>query len=196
MGRNQAAQSIIPEGVWRDMGLSLALAVGLAAVCHATVAEARFIPSGSMLPTLQVGDRVLIEKVSYHLTNPQRGDIVVFQPPRAVEAFGYDRKVPWIKRVVGLPGEKISVQGGQVLVNQRPLDEMYLEEPALYAMPETAVPPGCVFVLGDNRNHSIDSHIWGAVPLQNIIGRASFRFWPPTSVGDLANKATQLAVSP
>ena len=185
MASRRPSLKIFADGMWRDMALSLALAVGLAAVCHAAVAEARFIPSGSMLPTLKVGDRVLIEKISYHARQPRRGDIVVFRPPPAVEAFGYDNHIPWIKRVIALPGERVGVREGKVWIDDAPLDERYLDEPPFYAMTERIVPAGHVFVLGDNRNHSIDSHVWGTVPMGNIIGRASFRFWPLGHFGDL-----------
>jgi signal peptidase I len=188
-------QLLLPQdGAWRDMLMSLGLAVALAAVCHTAVAEARYIPSGSMLPTLQVGDRVLIEKVSYHMATPRRGDIVVFTPPSAVESFGYDTSIPWIKRVIGLPGERVSIAGGQVWIDGRAIQEAYLEEPPFYAMPERAVPTGHLFVLGDNRNHSIDSHVWGTVPMGQVIGRASFRFWPLGQAGNLEDANTSLAL--
>jgi signal peptidase I len=177
------------------MLLSLGLAVALAGVCHTTVAEARYIPSGSMLPTLKIGDRVLIEKLSYPLALPHRGDIVVFTPPAAVQAFGYDTSVPWIKRVIGLPGDHVSVGGGQVWINGRAMHESYLGEPPFYAMAERTVPAGQLFVLGDNRNHSIDSHVWGTVPLERVIGRASFRFWPLGHAGNLTDTASTLAMS-
>lgn len=180
------AQSLVPPGAWRDMGLSLVLALGLAAACHALVAEARFIPSPSMVPTLAIGDRLVIEKVSYRVGPPKRGDIVVFQPPVAVEALGYmDTSVPWIKRVIGLPGESVSVTGGHVLINGQPIADPYPSEAPNYEMAARIVPQGQLFVLGDNRNHSIDSHIWGTVGIERVIGRACFRFWPPARFGEL-----------
>ena len=196
MGFRWLQQFLAPDSAWRDMVLSLGLAVVLAGVCHAAVAEARYIPSGSMLPTLQVGDRVLIEKLSYHLTLPRRGDIVVFTPPTAVEAYGYDTSIPWIKRVIALPGEKVAIASGRVWINGRAMQEGYLDEPPRYAMDERIVPRGHLFVLGDNRNHSIDSHVWGTVPLAHIIGRASFRFWPLAQAGNLADPPENLALRP
>lgn len=196
MDRRHPMPELLSWDAWRDMGISLVLAVCLAALCHATVAEARFIPSGSMLPTLHIGDRVLIEKISYHLSPPKRGDIVVFQPPRAVEAFGYDNKIPWIKRVIGLPGETVAVEHGHVYINGQAIQEDYIQSPPRYDMPARHVPAGAIFVLGDNRNHSIDSHIWGCVSLKRVIGRASFRFWPLDHLGDLGDSAPVLAARP
>lgn len=194
MGSRWLQAMFSQDGAWRDMCLSLGLAVALAAVCHTAVAEARYIPSGSMLPTLQVGDRVLIEKLSYHMAIPRRGDIVVFTPPSAVEAYGYDTAIPWIKRVIALPGETVSIASGQVWINGRAIQEGYLDEPPYYAMAERRVPSGQLFVLGDNRNHSIDSHVWGTVPLAHVIGRASFRFWPLAQAGDLGDSHASLAL--
>jgi signal peptidase I len=178
------------------MGLSLCLAVGLAAACHALVAEARFIPSLSMAPTLAVGDRLVIEKVSYHLAPPQRFDIVVFKPPAVVEDLGYlDTSIPWIKRVIGLPGETVAVSHGKVLVDGKVIADPFPHEAPAYEMPPRKVPPGQLFVLGDNRNHSIDSHVWGTVPESAVIGRACFRFWPPKRFGELQLPSATLASS-
>lgn len=172
----------------RDAGTVGVLAVVLATVCHALVAEARFIPSLSMAPTLAIGDRLVIEKVTYHLHAPRRGDIVVFRPPSpAVQGqVGVDPSVPWIKRVVGLPGDRLALERGRLYVNGRRLPEPYVfPSRAGTTLHERTVPPGSVFVLGDNRDHSIDSATWGPLPMSHIIGRASFRFWPPQRFGTL-----------
>lgn len=189
---------LLPPEAWRDMLFSLSLAVGLAALCHATVAEARFIPSLSMAPTLAVGDRLVIEKVSYHVRTPRRGEIVVFRPPDPAVQMnaGVDPTIPWIKRVVGLPGDRVAIDGGRLYVNGRPISEPYLDESPRYSMREKSVPQGAVFVLGDNRNHSIDSATWGPLPLRNVMGRASFRFWPPERFGDLGAPRPHVAMGP
>ena len=189
---------MLPPEAWRDMLFSLSLAVGLAAVCHAMVAEARFIPSLSMAPTLAIGDRLVIEKVSYQVRTPRRGEIVVFKPPApAVDMnAGMDPSIPWIKRVVGLPGDRVAIDHGRLYVNGRPMAEPYLDEGARYSMREKVVPGGSVFVLGDNRNHSIDSATWGPLPIANIMGRASFRFWPPERFGDLGAPRPHVAMDP
>jgi signal peptidase I len=199
----RAAQRLSPRPIAavptaRDALTIFGLAVALAAFCHTVVAEARFIPSASMAPTLTVGDRLVIEKVTYHLHTPRRGDIVVFHPPSpAIQGqIGIDPSVPWIKRVVGLPGDRLALEAGRVYVNGRRLPEPYvLGAAARYTLHERTLPRGSVFVLGDNRNHSIDSATWGPLPMQNIIGRASFRFWPPARFGALGAPAHPIEVA-
>ncbi len=144
------------------------------------VIEPRYIPSGSMEPTLLVNDRIMVEKLTYHWRPPQRGEIIVFKPP-----FPGDKA--YIKRVIALPGEKIAVHNGQVLIDGVSLTEPYILEPPDYEIPLQVVPPGYYWVMGDNRNNSNDSHIWGFLPRENIMGRAVLRFWPPDlRVGTIA----------
>lgn len=175
---------------WRELLEVGALALALSFGVRAAVAEARFIPSGSMRPGLELDDRLVVEKLSLHFRPPQRGDVVVFEPPPAAHLPAGE---VLIKRVIGLPGDRVRVAGGRIWVNGQPLPEAYLAEPIAYGppawsaigMPEGRVPPGHVWVLGDNRNLSYDGHAWGPLPVQNLIGRAVFRFWPPTRVGPL-----------
>lgn len=140
------------------------------------VAEARYIPSGAMIPTLQIDDRLIIDKWSYRFQQPQRGDIVVFSPTETLKQQNF--KDAFIKRIIGLPGDKIQVKDGKVYVNNQPLEEKYIAEAPNYQYGPVTVPPNSYFVLGDNRNNSYDSHYWGFVPKENIIGKASKRFWP------------------
>ncbi len=158
--------------------LTIALALMLALFVRSFVAESRYIPSESMVPTLVPGDRLVVEKISYRLHAPHDGDIVVFHPPRALQAIGYDPAQAFIKRVIATAGQVVTVQDGQVYVDQQPLSEAYIAEPPAYTMPSVTVPNNMLFVMGDNRNNSNDSHIWGFVPQENLIGRARFRFWP------------------
>ena len=158
------------------------LAIGI----RACVAEARYIPSESMLPTLEINDRLIIEKISYRFRKPERGDVVVFSPTDALKEQDY--KEAFIKRVIGIPGDIVEVKDGEVFVNNQKLTENYIKEPPVYQYPPTEVPEERYLVLGDNRNNSYDSHYWGFVPLQNLIGRATVRFWPPNRLGSLDEK--------
>jgi signal peptidase I len=161
----------------------LFLAVLLAVAIRVFIAEPRYIPSDSMLPTLETGDRLVVEKVSYRLHPPHRQDVIVFEPPPQLVRFGYDRHQAFIKRIIGMPGDEIAVQQGQVLINGNPVTEGYILDPPAYEFGPFEVPEGKLLVMGDNRNNSNDSHIWGFLPEENIIGRAWFRFWPFNRLG-------------
>ena len=183
-----AAPAALPA--WRRLWASqreniriLAIALLVAIVLRVFVAEPRFIPSNSMEPTLHIGDRLLVEKVSTHLHSPQVGNIVVFEPPPQLRQYGYTGKQAFIKRVIAIPGETVTVSDHQVFVNGIPLQESYILEPPDYLMGTVTVPPGNIFVMGDNRNDSNDSHVWGVLPQDNVIGVARFRFWPLARAG-------------
>ncbi len=142
------------------------------------VMEAFWIPSGSMIPTLEIGDRVLVNKFIYRFREPERGDVVVF---RSVDNNGEDL----IKRVVGLPGDKVAVRGGRLFLNGEPQKEPYTNKklPDRSFFEKTTVPKGHVFVMGDNRGNSADSRVFGPLPKKNIEGEAFLRFWPPDRIG-------------
>ena len=183
----------------RTVVLSIVLALGI----RTFVAEARWIPSGSMEPTLNgtpdqwKADKIIVDKLKYRFSRPQRGDIVVFSPTQTLQNEQY--KDAFIKRIVALPGEKVQLKDGQVYINNQPLKELsYLSseqrteidvctsptQQAYLAQPQT-IPPDSYLVLGDNRNSSYDSRCWGVVPRENIIGRAVLRFWPLNNIGGL-----------
>lgn len=161
----------------------IAIALALALFIRAFVAEPRYIPSDSMLPTLEVGDRLVVEKVSYYLRPPATGEIVVFDPPQQLQIQGYAKDQAFIKRVIGTPGQTVQVQDGKVYINGRSLKEDYIAEPPAYQMEPVQVPEDQLFVMGDNRNNSNDSHVWGFLPKQNVIGHACYRFWPFSRIG-------------
>jgi signal peptidase I len=171
------------ENPWVEALKTIALSGILAFGIRSFVAEARYIPSGSMLPTLQINDRLIIDKISYDFRDPTRGDIVVFSPTDALKKQNF--KDAFIKRVIGLPGDKVEVKDGLVYVNAQPLQEKYIEDQPNYRFGPVSVPPNEYLVLGDNRNNSYDSHYWGFVPRKNIIGRAVIRFWPLNRVGEI-----------
>jgi len=146
------------------------------------VVQAFYIPSGSMEPTLQIDDRILVSKFSYRLGEIRRGDVIVFHYPLNP---GKD----FVKRVVGLSGETVELRDGVVLINDRPITELY---PTALAGGDRActsnygpqkVPPGQLFVLGDNRCNSEDSRFFGFVPVQNVVGKALLIYWPPQRLG-------------
>ncbi|MEC4803769.1 MAG: signal peptidase I [Jaaginema sp. PMC 1080.18] len=175
------------QNPWIEGGKTLALSLVLALGIRSFIAEARYIPSESMLPTLEINDRLIIEKVSYHFKTPKRGEIIVFTPPNTAkqctpQRFAIDDNTPikdaYIKRVIGLPGEEIRIENGVVFVNNQALSENYINNEPDYNFGPVVVPESEYLVLGDNRMASCDSHIWGSVPQENIIGRAVVRFWP------------------
>ena len=177
-----------PEGIQiknvvRSNARLVIISVAIAVIIRLFIAEPRFIPSNSMDPTLHIGDRLLIEKVSYQFHPPHYGDIVVFEPPPQLQAVGYRREQAFIKRVIGLPGDTVVVRQGRVYRNEQPLNEPYILSSPNYEMSPVTVPEDALFVMGDNRNDSNDSHIWGFLPIENVIGHATLRFWPPDDLG-------------
>jgi signal peptidase I len=205
-----------PHSRWRSYALELIdsgiLAVLLIfCIVRPFFIQAFLIPSGSMRPTLYEGDRIMVNKLVYLVRPPRHGEIVVFHAPPWADPARRD----FIKRVVGLPGDRIAVRDRTTYRNGQPLEEPYIAEAPLYVMPEgdyvvlqprgqpvrlvengeLIVPPGYILVLGDNRNESNDAHAWRAVgadgclypcpfvPIENVIGRAMFMFWPPSRIG-------------
>ena len=187
--QSQQSPQANSENPWLEAIKTVATAGILALGIRTFVAEARYIPSGSMEPTLEVYDRLIIEKLSYRFRTPERGDVVVFNPPQTLKAQNVlkdkDKDTAFIKRVIGLPGETIEVKMGRVYVNGTPLREKYIEEEPQYDYGPVTVPEDQYLVLGDNRNNSYDSHYWGFVPREKLIGRAWVRFWPLNRVGSL-----------
>jgi len=166
------------ERVWewvKSIGLALLLAIGI----RTAVVEAFVIPSGSMEPTLLIGDRVLGNKFWFWFAAPHRQEIVIFSPPSGAElAAG-----ALIKRVIAVEGDVVEVRDSQVYVNGQPVTEPYIKERPEYILPPTRVPQGMLFVLGDNRNASYDSHVWGFVPRNHLKALAFARYWPLNRIG-------------
>lgn len=178
-----------------DWALTMTLAAGAVLVFQAEVAKPYRIPSASMEPTLhcakpvrgckaRIADRVIANRLVYRFQDPRRGDIVVFRTPGRVVA-ACDAGGTFVKRLVGLPGERVAMRNGYVFINGARLNEPYLRPG--YRGQESGewprVPGGSYFVLGDNRTMSCDSRRWGVVPRKNIIGRADLIYWPPTRAG-------------
>jgi len=160
----------------REFAEALLPALVIVLVINTFVAQATRVDGHSMAPSLLDGERLIIEKMSYRFSPPQRGDIVVIDPPTHTGP-------PLIKRVIGLPGEMISIEQGHVLINGEPLDEPYLPEPTRGFLAPTLVPEEHVFVMGDNRPASNDSRAFGAISYQHIVGKAWLRYWPIQKIG-------------
>lgn len=166
-----------------EWGAILVVAVLAAVLLRSFVIQPYFIPSGSMEPTLRVGDKVLVNKLSYHFHGVHRGDVVVFKKPP--NDYTPDIK-DLIKRVIGLPNESISAQGGHVYINGRELKEPWLPKNVVTTnFGPVHVPPGDFFVMGDNRTNSADSRVIGPIPGSLIVGRAFLIVWPIGHIGTL-----------
>ena len=146
--------------------ISIALFLGINALTARVLVEGQ-----SMRPTLENHQRLIVNKLAYRTGLPERGDILVFH-------FPIDPKQDFIKRIIGLPGDEIEIDSGQVRVNGHILVEPYIASAPTY-VGSWHVPENHIFVLGDNRNNSSDSHAWGTVPLDNVIGKAIFVYWTP-----------------
>lgn len=153
---------------------ALLIAIGI----NLFLAQATQVLGQSMEPNLHTAQRLVVEKVTYRFHGPRRGDIVVIDLPEAGPEL-------LIKRVIALPGETISSQGGQVVINGEQLDEPYLTSTGGKDIAPLVVPPLHIFVMGDNRRFSNDSRNFGPVPIENIIGRAWFSYWPPDLLGPI-----------
>jgi signal peptidase I len=142
----------------------------------------------SMEPTLHTGQYLLVDKVSYMVGEPQRGDIVVLRFPQ-------DPRRDFIKRVIALPGEEVEVRNGAVYVDGKALDEPYIRDKPLYFYGKKRVPENDYFVLGDNRNNSHDSHVWDWLPKEYLIGKAWVSYWPVNTWGVLPHGGVHFAVA-
>lgn len=158
------------------------IAFALSWLIRSYVLEARMIPSGSMLPTIQLQDRVIVDKFFFkHFDQLRPGDVIVFHPPATAHSSD-----DFIKRLIGMPGDIIEVRNHTTYINGQRLYEPYILEPPKNDFPATEIPQDSVFVMGDNRNNSADSREWGLLPIENISGRTLFRYWPFERFGALA----------
>ncbi len=176
-----------PADPWRPWlmeifawGKDIAVAVLAAILIILFVVQPVKVEGTSMLPRLVDQERIFINRFIYHFSEIHRGDIVVFRYPK-------DSTKSFIKRVIGLPGEEIRIEAGQVFVDGLPLIESYVDPQYLdhASFGPERVPAGSYFVLGDHRNSSNDSRSWGYVPMENVYGKAIFRYWPISRVGAL-----------
>jgi signal peptidase I len=190
-----------------ELVVIVALAIGLALGIQAFIVKPYQIPSRSMEPTLDVGQRVLVNRVTYHLSDPDIGDVVVFHPPAGADPGAGTQcgakpdpkeacpeptpersDTNFIKRIVAGPGDRLYIQNGKPIVNGQPVNQTWDTEPCAGGpgcnLPEEiTIPPDHYFMMGDNRGQSDDSRFWGPVPRDWIIGQAFFTYWPPDRVG-------------
>ena len=186
MNSTQQSQKNLNKNGW----FSILIWITLALLIRWQVIEPRWIPSGSMLPTLAIEDRILVEKLSPRIKRLQNQkieieSIVVFRPPQKLIDAGYDENSALIKRVEGVEGDQIEVHMGQLIRNGNPINESWLEIPINYEMDAIKIPNNYLWVLGDNRNNSLDSHLWGLLPEENVIGKAIWRYWPINKFGPI-----------
>jgi len=192
-----------PLPFWMEMPILILVALVVAVVIKTFLVQAFYIPSSSMEDTLQVNDRVMVNKLAYRFGDIARGHIIVFDDPHGetvtdegfvssvfrnvAEAVGLSTpRSEVIKRVIGLPGETVEISGGVVLIDGSPINEPYVRDGSVMAdEPPVVVPPGHVFVMGDNRNASQDSRVFGPIPEDEIVGRAFVIIWPPGRWGGL-----------
>jgi len=172
------------EAVAREIIETLLLTFFIFWVVNSLIGRYR-IDGSSMNPTLQDGQYLLINNISYYLDEPQHGDIIVFHHPRS--------DLNLIKRVIGLPGDHIEIANQTVTVNGVTLDEPYVTAEPNYSG-SWDVPQGQYFVLGDNRNNSSDSHTWSFLPKENVVGKAMFIYWPPSDWSPVPHST--LAITP
>jgi len=161
--------------ILREVGITILIAV-VVFVCLRLTVQSYTVVMSSMEPNFQEGECIMVNKVCYRSSGPQRGEVIIFDPP-------FDSEYPFIKRVIGLPGETVEIKDGKVSINGTPLEEEYIMAPPNKPMPATEVPENEYFVLGDNRNNSTDSSKGWTVPQDNIIGKAWFAYWPPSKLG-------------
>ena len=169
---------------------NLLIWIAIALIIRWQVLEPRWIPSGSMIPTLQIQDKILVEKVTPKITSKSnlskfRNNIIVFNVPEQLIKAGYETDTALIKRVIGVPGDKVEVKEGNLYLNDVAQDNYIYDKNINYSIGPLIVPEKSFWVMGDNRNNSMDSHIWGFLPYEKIIGRAILRYWPLNKIGPI-----------
>jgi signal peptidase I len=170
------------RSVLRDVAETLVFTLLIYMLVRTFLFENYRVVGRSMEPSLENDQYLVVDKLAYRLHEPQRGDIIVFRDPRSD-----GRKL--IKRVIGLPGEAVEIRNGLIFIDGQLLDEPYIDRQGQYTQQAIGIPENELFVLGDNRNNSSDSHNWGTLPDENVVGKAWLTYWPPTSWGAIPHEA-------
>ena len=178
------------NSIIRDLK-NLLIWIVIALIIRWQVIEPRWIPSGSMLPTLQIQDKILVEKLTPRIISKSnlsklKNKIVVFNVPNQLIKAGYDADTALIKRVIGVPGDKVEVKEGNLYLNDVVQDKYISDRNINYSTGPFIVPENSLWVMGDNRNNSMDSHVWGFLPYEKIIGKAILRYWPLNKIGPIS----------
>lgn len=173
---------------------TIVVSLAIFAVVYIFLFQPHQVDGSSMVPNFHDLEYILTDKISYRIHTPNRGDVVVFHSPA-------DERVDFIKRIIGIPGDTVKVQGGYVYLNGQKLEEKYINDPSqvlagrfMREGAEIDVPPGQYIVMGDNRLHSSDSREWGPVTLKGIVGRAFFRYWPIPVFGTIPTAEAELTM--
>ena len=169
----------------KEWGKTLLYTGLLSLALRVAVVEAFVVPTGSMRPTILEGDRLLGSKFHYWFWEPIRGDVVVFRPPEKAQELSEQKTPRYVKRIIAVEGDVVEVGRGSVWVNGERIDEPYVAASPSYRLPPVTVPEGQLFVLGDNRNESFDSHRWGFLERDALIAHVFARYWPPKRIGGL-----------
>lgn len=170
---------------FKDYLLPVIIALAIVVVLRMFVIGMYYVPSGSMIPTLEINDRVVATKFTYQIGEPERGDVVVFKYP-VNEEQGIETVI-YVKRCIGLPGETLEIKNNTVFIDGTPLVEDYLNTGT--SMPDfgpVTIPKGEYFMMGDNRNDSSDSRVWGTVKDEYLVAKAQFIYWPFSHMGGLS----------
>jgi signal peptidase I len=175
------------KSVLREVVETVVLTVIIFFLIQTVVRNFRVVGT-SMEPNLHNGQYLIVDKISYRLGETQRGDVIVFEPPNRPDE-------DYVKRVIALPGELVEIRNGQVFINNHPLDEPYVVHRGSYSMSARRVGPDELFVLGDNRNSSSDSHNWGMLAQDKVVGKAWISYWPPSQWGVIPRDAPTTAAT-
>jgi signal peptidase I len=185
MNNSTAPENKNQESFWKELAKLLAIAAVIVVPFRAYVAQPFIVDGASMDPTFTNGQYLIVDELSYHFKSPERGSVLIFKFPKDTSKY-------FIKRVIGLPGETVSLKSGKVFINSKELDEPYIKYTSDNTLSYTLA-EGEYFVMGDNRSASADSRLWGPVPTRDIVGRPILRLWPLSiwpGKYDLANSGT------